>query len=116
MLSKDELDGLKARVYSMQQFISIAAQTYIEDMTKLLRHIDLMRLAITTENSNLIHIPVPYGAGEIDFPVRLYVDEDGMWVAVCTMLKGCSTQGETMREAIENIKDAIAGFMDALKT
>lgn len=34
-------------------------------------------------------------------------DEDGMFVAECSSIPGCVSQGKTEQEAIENIKDAI---------
>lgn len=34
-------------------------------------------------------------------------DEDGVYVAECPALKGCHSQGATIEEALENIKDAI---------
>lgn len=42
-------------------------------------------------------------------------DEDGVFVAVCPTLPGCVSQGKTREEAIENIKDAIAGYVESLK-
>ena len=39
--------------------------------------------------------------------VLLYPGEDSYWVAECSSLPGCISQGETKDEAIENIKDAI---------
>lgn len=42
-------------------------------------------------------------------------DEDGMFVAECPSLPGCISQGKTRQEAIENIKDAMAGYLESLK-
>ncbi len=42
-------------------------------------------------------------------------DEDGAWVAVCPALPGCVSQGKTRAEALENIKDAVAGYVESLK-
>ena len=47
--------------------------------------------------------------------VILYQDEDGFWVAECPSLPGCNTQGETREEALENIRDAIEGYIEALQ-
>lgn len=33
----------------------------------------------------------------------------------CPTLKGCHSQGETLEEALENIKDAITQYLAALK-
>jgi predicted RNase H-like HicB family nuclease len=34
-------------------------------------------------------------------------DEDGIYIVTCPALQGCHSQGYTIDEAIENIKDAI---------
>ena len=34
-------------------------------------------------------------------------DEDGVYVAECPAIPGCVSQGDTEREALDNIKDAI---------
>ncbi len=41
--------------------------------------------------------------------------QDGYWVAECPSLPGCVSQGRTRDEAIENIKEAIDGYIAALK-
>jgi len=46
--------------------------------------------------------------------VVLYPGEDGWWVAECPSLPGCISQGRTRQEAIENIKEAIEGYVKAL--
>ncbi len=46
--------------------------------------------------------------------VLLYPDEDGIWVAEVPSLPGCVTQGETREEALENIRDAIEGYIGTL--
>jgi len=33
----------------------------------------------------------------------------------CPSLKGCNSQGKTKEEALSNIKEAIAGYITALK-
>ena len=40
--------------------------------------------------------------------------EDFGYVAHCPAIPGCHSQGKTMEEAIENIKDAIRGCLSAL--
>jgi len=47
--------------------------------------------------------------------VILYKDEDSYWVVECPSLKGCVSQGKTKQEALENIKEAIAGYIAALE-
>ena len=47
--------------------------------------------------------------------VILYPGEDGYWVAECPSLQGCISQGKTKEEAINNIREAIQGYIAALK-
>lgn len=42
-----------------------------------------------------------------DFKVLLEPDETGGFVVVCPSLPGCYSQGETIDEALENIREAI---------
>lgn len=41
--------------------------------------------------------------------------EDDYWLAECPSLPGCVSQGHTREEAIANIKEAIEGYIAALK-
>lgn len=47
--------------------------------------------------------------------VVIYRGEDGYWVAECPSLPGCVSQGKTKEEAVANIKEAIEGYVEALK-
>jgi len=47
--------------------------------------------------------------------VVVYPGEDGYWVAECPSLPGCISQGKTKEEVIANIKEAIQGYIEALK-
>ena len=47
--------------------------------------------------------------------VVIYRGEDGFWVVECPSLPGCISQGKTKEEAIENIKEAIQGYVKALE-
>lgn len=47
--------------------------------------------------------------------VILYPGEDGYWVIECPSLPGCISQGKTREEAIENIKEAIALYIESLQ-
>ena len=42
------------------------------------------------------------------FPVILEEDSSGGYVAICPLLEGCYSQGDTIEEALKNIKEAIA--------
>jgi predicted RNase H-like HicB family nuclease len=45
--------------------------------------------------------------------VTLEPDETGMVVAECPAIPGCISQGRTETEALENIREAIAGCLQA---
>ncbi len=47
--------------------------------------------------------------------VIVYSGEDGYFVAECPSLPGCISQGKIREEAIANVKEAIAGYIAALK-
>jgi predicted RNase H-like HicB family nuclease len=46
--------------------------------------------------------------------VVIYPGEDNYWVAECPSLHGCVSQGKTKEEALQNIKEAIQGYVAAL--
>lgn len=54
-----------------------------------------------------------------DSPMRYRVvleqDEDGVYIAECPSLPGCVSQGSTREEALTNIKDAMAGYLESLR-
>jgi predicted RNase H-like HicB family nuclease len=45
--------------------------------------------------------------------VTLEPDETGMIVAECPAIPGCVSQGRTEPEALENIREAITGCLEA---
>ena len=49
------------------------------------------------------------------YRILIEQDEDGVFVAECPSLPGCISQGKTRREAIDNIQDAIEGYLESLK-
>ena len=48
------------------------------------------------------------------YPVLIEQDEDGVFVAQVPELPGCISEGQTREEALENVKDAIAGYLESL--
>jgi predicted RNase H-like HicB family nuclease len=48
---------------------------------------------------------------------RIFIeqDEDGIFVAECPALHGCISQGKNRKEGLENIQDAIKGYLESLK-
>lgn len=49
------------------------------------------------------------------FRVIIEQDEDGMFIAECPSLPGCISQGKTRQEALQNIKEAIEGYLESLQ-
>jgi hypothetical protein len=47
-----------------------------------------------------------------EFDVVLLEDETGSYVAIVPALQGCHTQGDTLSEAIDNVKEAIDLYME----
>jgi len=39
-------------------------------------------------------------------------DEDGVWIAECPFIPGCVSQSKTKPQALENIKEAIALYLE----
>jgi predicted RNase H-like HicB family nuclease len=44
----------------------------------------------------------------------IYQDEDGVFIAECPALPGCVSQGRTRAEALDNIEEAIRGYLRSL--
>ena len=49
------------------------------------------------------------------YRVIIEPDESGWFVAECPSLPGCISQGKTRDEALDNIQDAIKGYIESLK-
>lgn len=47
--------------------------------------------------------------------VVIYRGEDEYWIAECPSLPGCVSQGKTKEQAIDNIREAIGGYVAALE-
>jgi predicted RNase H-like HicB family nuclease len=45
------------------------------------------------------------------FNVTIDRDEDGAWIVECPSIPGCVSQGETRKDALINIQDAIAACL-----
>lgn len=50
-----------------------------------------------------------------DFKVFLERDVNGGYVVSCPSFQGCYSQGDTVEEALENIKEAIEACMEELQ-
>ena len=49
------------------------------------------------------------------YPVIVEVEEEGGFHVWCPALKGCHSQGETQAEALENIREAIAAYLESVQ-
>lgn len=50
---------------------------------------------------------------KMKFNITIEIDEDGRYVVECTDLPGCLSEGETLKEAIENISESIVGCLNS---
>jgi antitoxin HicB len=50
----------------------------------------------------------------VKFRVTIQQDEDGVFVVEVPALPGCLSQGRTRAEVIENIREAIAAYLESL--
>jgi predicted RNase H-like HicB family nuclease len=50
------------------------------------------------------------------YTVILEPEEEGGFHVWCPALKGCHSQGDTKEEALENIQEAIAAYLESLQT
>jgi len=50
----------------------------------------------------------------MNFKVVLQEAEEGGYIVSCPALPGCHSQGDSMDEALENIKEAIVGCLESL--
>ncbi|MCH8922766.1 MAG: type II toxin-antitoxin system HicB family antitoxin [Planctomycetes bacterium] len=48
------------------------------------------------------------------YRVLIEQDEDGVYVAEVPALPGCISQGDTRAQALQNVKEAIAGYIESL--
>jgi len=53
---------------------------------------------------------------KLKFTVLVEKNEEGGYTVTVPSLPGCITQGDTWEETIANTKEAIAGYIEALKT
>lgn len=51
----------------------------------------------------------------LKFAITLEEDEDGFIVASCPALPGCHSQGRTREEAIDNVTEAIRGYIASMR-
>ena len=49
------------------------------------------------------------------YRVHIEQDEDGVFIAEVPALPGCISQGNTRKEALRNIQEAITAYLESLK-
>ena len=49
------------------------------------------------------------------YRILIEQDEDGIFVAECPALPGCISDGKTREEAINNIQEAMQGYIESLR-
>ena len=49
------------------------------------------------------------------FRVIIEQDEDSIFTAECPTLPGCVSQGKTREESLNNLRDAVQGYVESLR-
>ena len=52
----------------------------------------------------------------MNYKVILVPEEEGGYSVSCPALPGCHSQGETVEEALANIKEAVSLYLEVLET
>ena len=55
------------------------------------------------------------GRGRMKYRVLVEPDKDGVFVAEVPSLPGCVSQGRTRAEALANVREAIAAYLESLE-
>ena len=53
-------------------------------------------------------------SASIVYNIEIEIDEDGRYIAECVDLPGCVSDGATEDEALDNIADAIRGYLASM--
>ena len=51
----------------------------------------------------------------MQFTITVDRDEDGVWITECPSIPGCVSQGESLKEALANIREAILLCLEVRK-
>jgi predicted RNase H-like HicB family nuclease len=51
----------------------------------------------------------------LHLPIIIEIDEDGYYIVSCPLFKGCHSYGETVDEALENIREVIDMCLEEIK-
>jgi predicted RNase H-like HicB family nuclease len=53
---------------------------------------------------------------KLHLPIIIEVDEEGYYIVICPLFKGCHSYGKTIDEALENIREVIDICLEETKT
>ena len=52
---------------------------------------------------------------KLHLPILIELDEDGYYIVSCPLFRGCHSYGETIDDALENIREVIALCLEETK-
>lgn len=52
---------------------------------------------------------------KLHLPIIIEMDEDGCYIVSCPLFRGCHSYGETIDEALENVKEVIEMCLEETK-
>ncbi len=71
-------------------------------------------LAVTTLNTHRLNVILVKMEGKsLNYTVLIEQDEDGIYIAKVPDIPGCYTQGKTVEQAMERVREAIQVCLDA---
>ena len=123
--------NLEGRRYPIKQLLANATGLSNSEFTAQYAQRILRKLGFTVEEFGPPRPPVRFkpeassprdafgSEGEQDtlqFAVTMESDEDGFYVSSCPTLPGCHSQGQTEDEAVNNIKEAIRGYLASMQS
>ena len=73
------------------------------------------QLRITFKSYAYNNLMVDLLMEKLHFPILIEIDEDGLYIVSCPIFKGCHSWGETIDEAMENIREVIEICLEETK-
>jgi predicted RNase H-like HicB family nuclease len=71
-------------------------------------------LAVTTLNTHRLNVILVKMEGKsLNYTVLIEQDEDGIYIAKVPDIPGCYTQGKTVEQAMERVREAIQVCLEA---
>ena len=110
---------LHEREYPIKQVLELVISRPVAEFTAHDAYRVLDKLGFDVHKPPSLRPPSAGAPGRNGDAVNLLVtfeeDKDGWIVASCVSLPGCHSQGRTKREASENIKEAINGYLASMR-